>query len=520
MAPCSRSGTACARRATRRQVDFTQAELATKIRVKYLRALEDERFDAAARRRPTSRASCARTPSTSASTASSTSTSTTRASSPARSHDAAAAPLVGAARAPHPPARDGDRAARRRASSALVTLVVVAAWQSSGGARRRRRRRRDARDAQATAAACRCRTSQIQAVHGRSYVAVHRDGADRPARSSRGRSSKGGREPFNGKRFWLNVSSPENLRIVVGGKRVAAHRRQAASRSRSRRAGCRPAERRSRAAIVVTGSELVRGDRNDLNGPFLARVAARARGRAGRAARSSATSPAELEAALRDGLARDLLVVSGGLGPTHDDRTVELLARAAGRPLRVDEELEAQIEARSRAVAERLKRPYADFAAGVRKQATVPEGAVVAGLAGTAPALVLELDGGRVAVTLPGPAARAAAALGRGARDRAAAAAARARAAARAPRAALLRRLGVGRRAGARGGRRRRRRRRGDDLRARLRDPRRPLRRARRGGARRRARDGVSGAARAVPLLARPRSRSRRSCSTAAASGA
>jgi nicotinamide-nucleotide amidase len=38
----------------------------------------------------------------------------------------------------------------------------------------------------------------------------------------------------------------------------------------------------------------------------------------------------------------------------------------------------------------------------VRKQATVPEGAIVAGLEGTAPALVLELDG-RVAVTLPGP---------------------------------------------------------------------------------------------------------------------
>ncbi len=114
-------------------------------------------------------------------------------------------------------------------------------------------------------------------------------------------------------------------------------------------------------------------------------------------------SPAELETALREGLRRDLLVISGGLGPTHDDRTVELLARAAGRPLRVDEEIEARIEARSRSIAERLKRPYTDFLPGVRKQAMVPEGAVIAGLVGTAPALVLELDGGRVAVTLPGP---------------------------------------------------------------------------------------------------------------------
>ena len=113
-------------------------------------------------------------------------------------------------------------------------------------------------------------------------------------------------------------------------------------------------------------------------------------------------APEELSAAFESGLRRDLLVVSGGLGPTHDDRTVELLAGAAGRPLVLDPALEARIEARSRSVAERLRRAYAEFAPGVRKQALVPEGAVVAGLAGTAPALVLDL-GDTVAVTLPGP---------------------------------------------------------------------------------------------------------------------
>jgi nicotinamide-nucleotide amidase len=64
--------------------------------------------------------------------------------------------------------------------------------------------------------------------------------------------------------------------------------------------------------------------------------------------------------------------------------------------------LEAEIEAVSRSIAERFRRPYADFAVGVRKQATVPEGADVIGIAGTAPAFVLETERGAV-VVLPGP---------------------------------------------------------------------------------------------------------------------
>ena len=110
----------------------------------------------------------------------------------------------------------------------------------------------------------------------------------------------------------------------------------------------------------------------------------------------------ELEAALAQGLGADLCVVTGGLGPTHDDRTVELVARALGLPLRVDETLRAEIEGISRAFAERLRRPYADFETGVRKQATVPEGAISLGLAGTAPGLVVETGTGAV-VILPGP---------------------------------------------------------------------------------------------------------------------
>jgi competence/damage-inducible protein CinA-like protein len=158
---------------------------------------------------------------------------------------------------------------------------------------------------------------------------------------------------------------------------------------------------RPRGVVVVTGSELVRGERTDRNGPFLAGELLRLGIEPARI-EIVGDDPGELEAALRVGLGADLCVVSGGLGPTHDDRTVELLARATGHALGVDPALEAEIEAISRRIAERLRRPYTDFAEGVRKQATLPEGAVVVGIAGTAPALVLD-SGEPVFVVLPGP---------------------------------------------------------------------------------------------------------------------
>ena len=158
---------------------------------------------------------------------------------------------------------------------------------------------------------------------------------------------------------------------------------------------------RPRAAIVVTGSELVRGDRQDRNGPFLAAEL----GRLGLEPERIAIvgdRPERLEEALAQGFTADLCLVSGGLGPTHDDRTVELVARVAGAELVVDRELEGEIEDVSRMIAERLRRPYTDFETGVRKQATLPEGAISLGLAGTAPGIVLETPT-CVVVVLPGP---------------------------------------------------------------------------------------------------------------------
>ena len=147
----------------------------------------------------------------------------------------------------------------------------------------------------------------------------------------------------------------------------------------------------------------MRGERTDLNGPFLASEALRLGLEPARIA-IVGDAPEELEATLRDALAgADAVLVSGGLGPTHDDRTVEFVAMALGVGLHVDPALEEQIESVSRAAAARLKRDYADFAPGVTKQATVPDGAISLGLAGTAPGLLVARGDGRLVVVLPGP---------------------------------------------------------------------------------------------------------------------
>ena len=143
---------------------------------------------------------------------------------------------------------------------------------------------------------------------------------------------------------------------------------------------------RPRGFIVVTGSELVRGERRDSNGPFLASELLR---RGVEPARISIVGDREEE--LSDALAQalaaaDLCVVSGGLGPTHDDRTVELVARAAGVGLLLDDELHEQIGGISRGFAERLGRPYMDFEAGVRNKPRSPKAHARSGLPGPLPA--------------------------------------------------------------------------------------------------------------------------------------
>jgi nicotinamide-nucleotide amidase len=98
----------------------------------------------------------------------------------------------------------------------------------------------------------------------------------------------------------------------------------------------------------------------------------------------------------------DLIVTSGGLGPTADDLTAEIVARFTGRELVLDEEMEGKIAAILRGFARRFKFDEEAVMAANRKQAMVPEGAIPLDPVGTAPGLVVPAEE-RVFVVLPGP---------------------------------------------------------------------------------------------------------------------
>ena len=117
-----------------------------------------------------------------------------------------------------------------------------------------------------------------------------------------------------------------------------------------------------------------------------------------------ADRPDDLEAALRflaeEGM--DLIVTSGGLGPTADDLTAEVVARFAGRELVLDEEVEGEDRRDPRRLRQTLQIRPGRRDGGNRKQAMVPEGAIALDPVGTAPGLVVPA-GERVVVVLPGP---------------------------------------------------------------------------------------------------------------------
>ena len=159
----------------------------------------------------------------------------------------------------------------------------------------------------------------------------------------------------------------------------------------------------------MTGTEVLTGRVTDRNGPWLAEQLRLLGVDVGHVV-VVGDRPDDLRAAL-DFLAAtgvDLVITSGGLGPTADDLTAEVVGSALGRPSAVDEELAGRI----RVIIERLSARWGRRSdpeaqeAGVRKQARVPAGATVLEPVGTAPGLVVppaDGRGGPVVLVLPGP---------------------------------------------------------------------------------------------------------------------
>jgi nicotinamide-nucleotide amidase len=162
-----------------------------------------------------------------------------------------------------------------------------------------------------------------------------------------------------------------------------------------------------RAGILVTGTEVLTGIISDRNGPWLSERLYEL-GVDVAAIQIVGDRPDDLLAALRSladqGIA--LIVTSGGLGPTADDLTAEVVGHFQGREMVLDRALEAQIGEILRPMMKRW--PGLDAAAiraSNRKQAVIPRGARVLDPVGTAPGLVVPpLTGATpTVVVLPGP---------------------------------------------------------------------------------------------------------------------
>ncbi len=154
------------------------------------------------------------------------------------------------------------------------------------------------------------------------------------------------------------------------------------------------------AEILCIGTELLLGDIVNTNAAYLSqKLASLGIG----VYRQSVVgdNPERLKVALKEALSRaDLVITSGGLGPTYDDLTKETVAEHFGRSMHMDEAVLGEIE-------RYFTNRYGDvcrMTPNNRKQALVPDGAIVLkNPNGTAPGIAIEGEGGKTVILLPGP---------------------------------------------------------------------------------------------------------------------
>lgn len=150
--------------------------------------------------------------------------------------------------------------------------------------------------------------------------------------------------------------------------------------------------------LISVGTEILLGNIVNTNAAYLAEKIALL-GLSCYHQSSIGDNEERMEDAIRLALSRsDIVILSGGLGPTKDDLTKEVTAKVFGRKLYEDPHTKARIQ-------EYFTRVHSKSITDNNwKQAMVPEGAtVIDNHNGTAPGLILEDENGKVAILLPGP---------------------------------------------------------------------------------------------------------------------
>lgn len=151
-----------------------------------------------------------------------------------------------------------------------------------------------------------------------------------------------------------------------------------------------------RAEILSIGTELLLGQIVDTNAVFISQRLAEL-GISVYYRDTVGDNPARLEETLRLAKSRaDIIICSGGLGPTEDDITSAVISRVFDAPLEIFEEARASLE-------QFFKHRGKTLTANQLKQAMLPHGSTMApNSVGTAPGFMLTKDG-KIVITMPGP---------------------------------------------------------------------------------------------------------------------